>query len=177
MKLNTLSDNQGARKEAHRVGRGIGSGTGKTCGLGGKGQTARSGGKVMPGFEGGQTPLYRRLPIRGFNNFNFTTTYVTVNLAQLQKMFDDKRLDGKKTVTLDLLKEIGFTKKDRDGLKILGSGELTAKLTVETQAISKSAQEKIEKAGGKVTVKPLSNVEKFLPAQVLRRQAAAAAKS
>jgi len=174
MKLNTLSDNKGARKEAHRVGRGIGSGTGKTCGLGGKGQTARSGGKVMPGFEGGQTPLYRRLPIRGFNNFNFSTNYVTVNLSQLQKMVDDKRLETQKVITLSLLQEIGFTKKQHDGLKILGSGALKAKLIVEAQAVSKSAQEKIEKAGGKVTVKPLSEVGKFLPAQVLRRQAAAA---
>lgn len=174
MKLNTLSDNKGARGTALRVGRGIGSGVGKTCGRGQKGQKSRSGGKVMPGFEGGQNPLYRRLPIRGFNNYNFTTTFVTVNLSQLQKMVDDKRLDASKTITLSLLQEIGFTKKEHDGLKILGSGELKAKLTVEVQAISKSAQEKIEKAGGKVTVKPLTSIEKFLPAQVLRRQEAAA---
>ena len=173
MKLNTLSDNKGARGTATRVGRGIGSGVGKTCGRGQKGQKSRSGGKVMPGFEGGQNPLYRRLPIRGFNNFNFRKTFVTVNLSQLQKMVDDKRLDGKKTVNLELLKEIGFTKKEHDGLKILGSGEISAKLTIETQAISKSAQEKIEKAGGKVTVAPLTKIEKFLPKQVLRRQEAA----
>ena len=173
MRLNDLHPAEGSRPEGKRVGRGIGSGLGKTGGRGHKGQKSRSGGTVKPGFEGGQNPLYRRLPIRGFNNFNFRKTFVTVNLSQLQKMVDDKRLDGKKTVNLELLKEIGFTKKEHDGLKILGSGEISAKLTIETQAISKSAQEKIEKAGGKVTVAPLTKIEKFLPKQVLRRQEAA----
>ena len=108
MKLNEIRDNQGARHSGKRVGRGEGSGMGKTSTRGQKGLGARSGGKVMLGFEGGQNPLYRRLPIRGFNNFNFRKTFVTVNLSQLQKMVDDKRLDGKKTVNLELLKEIGF---------------------------------------------------------------------
>ncbi len=174
MKLNALQDNQGARRSASRVGRGTGSGVGKTCGRGYKGQKSRSGGGIMPGFEGGQTPLYRRLPIRGFNNSNFKTNYVTINVEQLQKMVDDKRLKSSDTVTLELLQKVGFTKKQHDGLKILGTGELTAKLNVETQNISKSAQEKIEKTGGKVVVKPLNDkITKFLPAQVLKRQAAA----
>ena len=172
MKLNTLKDNQGARRQASRVGRGIAEGNGKTCGRGHKGQKSRSGGKVMPGFEGGQMPLYRRLPIRGFNNYNFKKNFVTINLNQIQKMLDNKQIKASDTLNLETLQKAGFTKKTFDGLKVLGSGEITGKITLETQGISKSAQEKIEKAGGKVTVKPLNeNISKFLPSQVNKKNA------
>lgn len=168
MKLNQLSDNQGAKKSAMRVGRGIGSGKGKTSGRGVKGQWARS--TVMPGFEGGQMPLYRRLPIRGFNNAKFTKNYVTLNLGSLQKLVDEGRVDAKGTITLETLKAAGVTKKSLDGLKLLGNGKFTAKVTVEVAAISKSAEEKITKAGGKVVLKPVgSDVEKFLPAAAKKR--------
>ena len=173
MKLNTLKDNQGARRLASRVGRGIGEGNGKTCGRGHKGQKSRSGGSVMPGFEGGQMPLYRRLPIRGFNNYNFKKNFVTINLNQIQTMLDNKQLKASDTLNLETLQKAGFTKKTFDGLKVLGSGEITSKITIETQGISKSAQAKIEKAGGKVTVKALhEGVTKFLPSQALKEQSA-----
>ena len=166
MKLNTLKDNQGARSTAGRVGRGPGCGNGKTCGRGHKGQKSRSGGNVMPGFEGGQMPLYRRLPIRGFNNFNFKKNFVTINLTQLQNLLDNKKIKKSETVTLSVLQQAGFTKKTFDGLKVLGSGEMTDKITIEVQGISKSAQDKIEKAGGKVSVKPLNEkVTKFTPSR------------
>lgn len=164
MKLNTLKDNQGARRTASRVGRGPATGNGKTCGRGHKGQKSRSGGNVMPGFEGGQMPIYRRLPIRGFNNHNFKKNFVTINLSQIQKMLETKQLKASQTINLETLHEVGFTKKTFDGLKVLGSGEVKDKITVETQGISQSAQDKIEKAGGKVTVKPLNEkVTKFTP--------------
>jgi large subunit ribosomal protein L15 len=175
MKLNHISDNAGARKSRLRVGRGIGSGVGKTSGRGGKGQTARTGGKVRLGFEGGQTPLYRRLPIRGFNNANFTTTYVTLNVGDLQKFVDAGRLDTSKTVSLESLQASGLVKKSLSGLKILGNGDLKAKLTVEAAAASASASAKISKAGGKITLKPIADqTEKFLPAAAKKRAAAAA---
>ena len=175
MKLNTIKDNSGARRSASRVGRGIATGNGKTCGRGHKGQKSRSGGKVMPGFEGGQMPLYRRLPIRGFNNYNFKKEYVKINLHQIQKMIDDKQLKASDVLNLETLQKVGFTKKTYHGLKILGSGEITAKITVDVQGISGSAQEKIEKAGGKVNVKPLrEKVQKFLPRLVIRRENAKA---
>jgi large subunit ribosomal protein L15 len=173
--LNQLSDNQGARAKRNRVGRGIGSGNGKTSGRGGKGQTARSGGGIMPGFEGGQTPLYRRLPIRGFNNHNFTTTFAVMNVSDLQKFADAGRLDGIKTISAQSLKDAGLLQKELDGLKILGNGEIKAKLTIEAAAASASAIQKIEKAGGKLTIKsPKDGINKFLPKAALKRMAAAA---
>lgn len=152
MKLNQLRDNKGANKDKIRVGRGIGSGKGKTSGRGVKGQKARKSGNVRAGFEGGQNPLYRRLPMRGFNNVNFTTTYATVNVSMLQKMVEDGRLDPSKPVTIDSIIASGLTKKPYDGLKILGSGELTTKLTITASACSASAMEKVKKAGGTLTL-------------------------
>lgn len=153
MKLNEIRDNQGARHTTKRVGRGEGSGMGKTSTRGQKGLGARSGGKVMVGFEGGQQPLYKRLPMRGFNNFNFTTNYTTINIADLQRFVDAGRIDASKTITAEYLKEIKIINKILDGLKVLGNGEVTTALTIESTVASKSAIEKIEKAGGKLTLK------------------------
>ena len=144
MKLNELSNvNATARK---RVGRGPGSGTGKTSGKGHKGQNARSGGGVRPGFEGGQLPLFRRLSKRGFNNYNFRTVYATVNVGDLE------RFEEGTTVTKELLIEVGLVKKELDGIKVLGNGELTKKLTVKADKFSSTAKEKIENVGGTTEV-------------------------
>ena len=144
MKLNELQNlNATARK---RVGRGPGSGTGKTSGKGHKGQNARSGGGVRPGFEGGQLPLFRRLSKRGFNNYNFRTVYATVNVGDLE------RFEEGTTVTKELLIEVGLVKKELDGIKILGNGELTKKLTVKADKFSSTAKEKIENVGGTTEV-------------------------
>ena len=146
MKLHELSPAAGSAKQAWRKGRGPGSGNGKTAGKGHKGQNARSGGGVRPGFEGGQIPLYRKLPKRGFNN-KFATTYAIVNVSDLE-VFDNGT-----TVTLDLLLEKRIIRKSYDGLKVLGNGELTKKLTVEASIFSAGAKAKIEAAGGKTEVK------------------------
>ncbi|MBP3377480.1 MAG: 50S ribosomal protein L15 [Clostridia bacterium] len=146
MKLHELSPAPGSVKEAFRKGRGAGSGNGKTAGKGHKGQNARSGGGVRPGFEGGQLPLYRKLPKRGFKN-RFATEYAIVNVAALN-VFEDGE-----TVTLDKLMAAGIIRKPLDGLKILGNGEITKKLTVEAAVFSATAKEKIEAAGGKTEVK------------------------
>ena len=146
MKLHELKPNENAFKTRKRVGRGPGSGLGKTSGKGHKGQNARSGGGVRPGFEGGQTPLFRRLPKRGFSNALFKTEYAVINLSDLNK-FEDGAV-----VTPELLKEMGIVKKLEDGLKVLGNGELTKKLTVKAHKFSKTAKEKIESAGGKAEV-------------------------
>ena len=144
MKLNELSNvNATARK---RVGRGPGSGLGKTSGKGHKGQNARSGGGVRPGFEGGQLPLFRRLSKRGFNNYNFRTVYATVNVGDLE------RFEEGTTVTKELLIEVGLVKKELDGIKILGNGELTKKLTVKADKFSSTAKAKIENVGGTTEV-------------------------
>ena len=144
MKLNELSNlNAKTRK---RVGRGPGSGTGKTSGKGHKGQNARSGGGVRPGFEGGQLPLFRRLSKRGFNNYNFRTVYATVNVGDLEKFEEGT------TVTKELLIEVGLVKKELDGIKVLGNGELTKKLTVKADKFSSTAKEKIENVGGTTEV-------------------------
>ena len=145
MRLDELKPAEGSTFERKRVGRGIGSGTGKTSGKGHKGQNARSGGGVRPGFEGGQMPLYRRLPKRGFTNI-FAKEYVAVNVSELE------RFENGTEVTAELLKESGVISKVKDGVKILGRGELTKKLTVKVAKFSASAQEKIEKAGGKAEV-------------------------
>ena len=148
MKLNEIKDNEGALKSRKRVGRGIGSGTGKTGGRGVKGQKARSG-VAINGFEGGQMPIYRRLPKRGFNNI-FRADYVVVSLGRIQAAIDAKKLDGKKTVDAAALKAAGVIRREKDGVRILADGELKAKLTIEVAGASKPAVEKIEKAGGSV---------------------------
>ena len=134
------------KKSRNRVGRGIGSGNGKTAGKGHKGQKARTGGKIRRGFEGGQTPLYRRIPKRGFNNI-FSIEYATVNVSDLER-FEDGTV-----VNIELLLNEGILRKELDGLKVLGNGNLTKKLTVEAKKFSASAIEKIEAAGGKTEVK------------------------
>jgi large subunit ribosomal protein L15 len=146
MKLHELSPNEGAVKSRKRVGRGIGSGLGKTSGKGHKGQNARSGGGVRPGFEGGQLPLFRRLSKRGFNNYNFRTVYAVVNVGDLERFEDGT------TVTSEILKESGLVNKELDGIKILGNGKLTKKLTVKANKFSNAAKEKIESVGGKIEV-------------------------
>ena len=145
MKLDELKPAEGSKSSRKRIGRGIGSGTGKTSGKGHKGQNARSGGGVRPGFEGGQMPLYRRLPKRGFNNI-FAKEYVTVNVEVL-----DKFAEGS-VVTPEALKEAGIISKTLDGVKFLGRGEVTKNLTVQAAKFTASAKEKIEKAGGKAEV-------------------------
>ena len=142
MKLNELSPAQGSVKAGFRKGRGPGSGNGKTAGKGHKGQNARSGGGVRPGFEGGQLPLYRKLPKRGFNN-RFAVNYAIVNVAALNKFEDGAVVD------MDALVAAKIVRKPLDGLKVLGNGELTKKLTVKATVFSATAKEKIEAAGGK----------------------------
>ena len=146
MKLHELEAVYGSTKNRKRVGRGQGSGTGKTSGKGEKGQNARSGGGVRPGFEGGQLPLFRRLAKRGFNNYNFRTVYSTVNVEDLNRFEDDT------VVTIELLKEVGLINKELDGVKVLGSGQLKKKLTVRANAFTRSAIEKINNNGGKTEV-------------------------
>ncbi len=145
MKLHELSPAPGSTKDVFRKGRGEGSGNGKTAGKGHKGQNARSGGGVRPGFEGGQIPLYRRLPKRGFHN-KFAVSYVTVNVDALNRFDDGAVIDA------EALKAAGIAKKSRDGLKILGNGEITKKLTVKASVFTAAAKEKIEAAGGKCEV-------------------------
>lgn len=146
MKLHELSPAPGANKDAFRKGRGHGSGSGKTAGKGHKGQKARSGGGVRPGFEGGQMPLQRRVPKRGFVNI-FATKFATINVADLEKFEDGAVVDAQAIV------DAGLIKKTLDGVKVLGRGEITKKLTVNCAGFSASAKEKIEKAGGKAEVK------------------------
>ena len=146
MKLFELQPALGSGKMSKRKGRGPGSGNGKTAGKGHKGQNARAGGGVRPGFEGGQMPLYRRVPKRGFNNKIFATVYAEVNVSDLN-VFDDGT-----TVTQEILKEKGLIKKTLDGVVILGNGDITKKLTVHAAKFSKAAAEKIQSAGGKVEV-------------------------
>jgi len=146
MKLHELAPNPGARKERKRLGRGIGSGLGKTSGKGHKGQNARSGGGVRPGFEGGQMPLTRRLPKRGFSNAPFRVTYEIINVADLE------RFDAGTVVTPELLEETRVCKNAVKGVKVLGTGDLTKALTVRAHKVSESARQKIEAAGGKVEV-------------------------
>jgi len=145
MKLHEL-DKINKTKDRKRVGRGSSSGTGKTSGRGHKGQKARSGGGVRIGFEGGQTPLFRRIPKRGFNNYNFKTWYSTINVGDLNQFEENTE------ITLELLKEIGLIKQGRNRLKVLGNGELQKPLIIRAHKFSKQAEEKIKKAGGKVEV-------------------------
>jgi large subunit ribosomal protein L15 len=155
MKLNEIKDNEGARHRKMRVGRGIGSGKGKTAGRGQKGQKSRSG-VAIKGFEGGQMPLHMRIPKRGFNNI-FAKDYAEVNLGMIQKFIDAKKLDAKATIDQAALKAAGLSRGGKDGVRILAKGELTSKITVSVAGASKGAVAAIEKAGGKVeilTVKP-----------------------
>ncbi len=146
MKLYELQPAAGSVKDVKRIGRGHGSGSGKTAGKGHKGQKARSGGSIRPGFEGGQMPLQRRMPKRGFNNI-FATEYATVNVSALEERFE-----AGATVDAEALKACGLIKDAKDGIKILGNGELTKSLTVKAAKFTAAAQEKIEKAGGKAEV-------------------------
>ena len=146
MKLHDLQPAPGSVKESFRKGRGAGSGNGKTAGKGHKGQKARSGGGVRPGFEGGQMPLQRRVPKRGFNNI-FASEYVAINVDVLNRFEDGAVVDA------EAISKAGIVKNTRDGIKVLGRGELTKKLTVVAVGFSATAKEKIEAAGGKAEVK------------------------
>ncbi len=150
MKLNEIKDNDGARKSRMRVGRGIGSGKGKTGGRGQKGQKSREGVSIA-GFEGGQMPLHMRLPKRGFNNI-FAKDYAEVNLGAIQKLVDAKKLDGKATIDHAALKAAGVARGGKDGVRILGKGEFSAKLSFNVAGVSAGAKAAIEKAGGSVDV-------------------------
>ena len=146
MKLHELSPAEGSTKERFRKGRGAGSGNGKTAGKGHKGQNARSGGGVRPGFEGGQLPLYRKLPKRGFNNFRFGKKYAVINVQSLNKFNDGEVVDCAALLANGIINAVN------DGVKVLGEGELTKKLTVKAAVFSASAKEKIEAVGGKTEV-------------------------
>ncbi len=151
MKLNQIRDNKGARKNRVRVGRGIGSGLGKTAGRGGKGQTARKGG-AKAGFEGGQMPIYRRLPKRGFNKPN-AVSYNEVNLARVQTAIDAKKLDGKSPVTAAALLAAGvISKLSKGGVRLIGKEKFTAKIAFEVFYATKGAVAAVEKAGGSVKI-------------------------
>ncbi|WP_027583271.1 50S ribosomal protein L15 [Bradyrhizobium sp. Ai1a-2] len=156
MKLSEIADNPGSRKKRMRIGRGIGSGKGKTGGRGGKGQTARTGVRIK-GFEGGQMPLHRRLPKRGFNNI-FRLEFAEINLDRLQQAVDAKQLDTGVVVNAEALVKAGVLRRAKDGVRLLGRGELTAKLNIEVHGASKSAVAAVEKAGG--TVKVLAPAKK-----------------
>ncbi len=146
MKLHTLAPAEGATKVRKRIGRGIGSGNGKTAGKGHKGQNARSGGGVRTGFEGGQLPLFRRLPKRGFSNAKFKVEYAVINLSDLNKFENDA------VITPELLKEMGLVKNQLNGIKVLGNGTLEKKVIVKANKFSSVAKEQIEKLGGKAEV-------------------------
>ena len=150
MKLNQIADRPGAHKKRVRIGRGIGSGVGKTGGRGGKGQTARSGVRIK-GFEGGQMPLHRRLPKRGFNNI-FALEFVEINLDRLQQAIDAKQLDVAAVINAESLVKSGVLRRAKDGVRLLGRGEIKAKLNIEVHGASKSAVAAVEKAGGTVKI-------------------------
>jgi large subunit ribosomal protein L15 len=151
MKLNEIADRQGARKNRSRIGRGIGSGTGKTGGRGGKGQTARSGVRIK-GFEGGQMPLHRRLPKRGFRNTPFQLKLNEINLGRVQTAIDAGKLDAGATIDSAALVKAGVLRRARDGVRLLGMGELKSKANFSVWGASKSAVAAVEKAGGTVTI-------------------------
>jgi len=158
MKLNDLRDNPGARKERIRVGRGIGSGKGKTAGRGQKGQKSRSG-VAIKGFEGGQMPLHMRLPKRGFNN-PFGKDYAEVNIGMVQKFIDAGKLDGKSDVTEQALRDAGLVRGGKDGVRLLGKGEIKAKTKFIVTGATKGAIAAVEKAGGSVEVTAPTNAER-----------------
>jgi large subunit ribosomal protein L15 len=157
MRLNEISDRPGATKAKKRLGRGIGSGRGKTSGRGVKGQKARSG-VAINGFEGGQMPLHRRLPKRGFKNI-FAKKYNELNLGRIQEFVDSGRLDGKKPITIAVLQEAGLIRRAKDGVRLLGHGELTSKLAFEVTGASGSAIKAVEAKGGTVTLKSITGRE------------------
>jgi large subunit ribosomal protein L15 len=161
MKLNEIKDNEGARKGRMRVGRGIGSGKGKTAGRGQKGQTSRSGVSIF-GFEGGQMPLHMRLPKRGFNNI-FAKDHAEVNLGAIQKLVDAGKLDAKGTIDHEALKAVGLARGGKDGVRLLGKGEFSAKLAFSVAGASKGAREAVEKAGGSVEI-----IERKDPAELAK---------
>jgi len=150
MKLNEIKDNKGAHKARMRVGRGIGSGKGKTCGRGGKGQTARSG-VAVNGFEGGQMPLYMRLPKRGFTHI-FKKEFAQINVGTLQQAIDDKRIDVSKEITAETLVSAGLIKHVYAGIRLLGNGLLKSKVSIRVMAATKTAKESVEKAGGTLAI-------------------------
>ena len=150
MKLSDIADNAGSRKKRMRVGRGIGSGKGKQAGRGGKGQTARSGVRIK-GFEGGQMPMHRRLPKRGFNNI-FRVEFAEINLDRIQQAVDSKLIDVKETVNAESLVKSGVVRRAKGGIRLLGRGELKAKLNIEVHGASKAAIAAVEKAGGSVKI-------------------------
>ena len=150
MKLNEIRDNEGARKGRMRICRGIGSGKGKTGGRGGKGQTARTG-VAINGFEGGQMPIYRRLPKRGFNNI-FANRYAEINLGRLQAAIDKGVVDASKEINAEVLVAAGVLKQSYDGIRLLGNGELTAKVTVKVAGSTEAAKAAVEKVGGQVII-------------------------
>ena len=150
MKLSDIADNAGSRKKRMRVGRGIGSGKGKTSGRGGKGQTARSGVRIK-GFEGGQMPLHRRLPKRGFNNA-FRVEYAEINLDRIQQAIDANAIDAGSAINAESLVKAGVLRRAKAGVRLLGRGEIKAKINIEVHGASKSAIEAVEKAGGSVKI-------------------------
>jgi large subunit ribosomal protein L15 len=176
MKLNQIADNAGARKGRMRIGRGIGSGKGKTGGRGGKGQTARSGVRIK-GFEGGQMPLHRRLPKRGFRNTPFALKLNEINLGKVQAAIDAGQLDAKGTVNAEALVKAGLMRRAKDGVKLLGEGELKAKVAFEVYGASKSAVAAVEKAGGSVKIVAPAVEEDAEPKGKNKRKAKEAAKA
>ena len=150
MRLNTLADNAGARKKIKRVGRGPGSGLGKTAGRGVKGQKSRSG-VAINAFEGGQMPLYQRLPKRGFNNPN-AKRYAEINLSSIQNFIDKGRIEDPSQITEEVLVSLGIVRRKWDGIRLLGKGDLKSKINISVTGVSKSAQDAVEKLGGKVTI-------------------------
>jgi large subunit ribosomal protein L15 len=175
MKLNELRDNDGARKSRMRVGRGIGSGKGKTGGRGQKGQKSREGVSIA-GFEGGQMPLHMRLPKRGFNNI-FAKDYAEVNTGAIQKAVDAKKLDAKGTIDHAALKAAGLARGGKHGVRLLGKGELTAKLSLVVAGASKSAREAVEKAGGSIEIPTVVPASEKAAAKKGSAKAAAKAKA
>jgi large subunit ribosomal protein L15 len=171
MRLNEINDNAGARKRRVRIGRGIGSGCGKTGGRGGKGQTARSG-VAIGGFEGGQMPLHRRLPKRGFNKWR-AKDFNEINVGALQKAVEDGKLKAGQTVDVEALIAAGILRREKDGLRVLGTGELKTKLTVTANGASASAKAAIENAGGSLSIIEV----KVLEADEIKRRKTAAKKA
>jgi large subunit ribosomal protein L15 len=169
MRLNGIKDNPGAKKTRVRIGRGIGSGLGKMGGRGGKGQTARSG-VAIGGFEGGQMPLHRRLPKRGFSKWR-PQDFNEINLGTLQQAIDDKRIDGSKPLDVAMLVEAGVVRRPKDGLRLLGDGELKAKIAITVNHATAKAKAAVEKAGGSVSV-----IERKVLAAVVEKREKSAAK-
>jgi len=170
MQLNEIRDKHGSRKSRVRIGRGIGSGVGKTGGRGGKGQTARSG-VAIGGFEGGQMPLHRRLPKRGFKKWR-QKDYNEINIGTLQQAIDDKRIDGSKPLDAEVLVAAGLLRRGKDGLRLLGGGEIKAKLSLTVDHATASARAAVEKAGGSIKIIE----KKVLPADEAKRKKSEAKK-